>query len=177
MSDQAAPGWYPVDERTERWWDGIQWSEHQRPLGQGIAAPGAAPAVPYPYGGDAIQPVRSPAQSQAQPEPQPYQPQAYSQPPAQGAADPFRQPPQYFGQQAPYAQAPYGMPAPKRSVGRIIAAVVVAFLGVIFSIAALSNIASNAGDGARGIGYVIGRLLIPAALWTCFWFLVRRPRR
>jgi hypothetical protein len=149
MSEQAAPGWYPVDERTERWWDGIQWSEHQRPLAQG----------------------------QVQPPPQRYQPRAYDQPADQGPSDPYGRPPQYFGQQAPYGQAPvYGQPAPKRSVGRVVAAVVVAFLGVIFSLAALSNIA-NAGDGARGVGYLVGSLLIPAALWAGFWFLIRRPGR
>src|SRR5690349_11238500 len=105
MSEQAAPGWYPVDERTERWWDGLQWSEHQRPLGPGSAAdpaPGAAarPAVPYPYGGDAIQPVHAPVQGQAQPAPQPYQPQTYSQPQDRGTQDPYGQHPQYFGQPA-----------------------------------------------------------------------------
>ena len=113
-----------------------------------------------------------------QPPPQRYQPRAYDQPADQASSDPYGRPPQYFGQQAPYGQAPvYGQPAPKRSAGRVVAAVVVALLAVIFSLAALSNIASNAGDGARGVGYLVGSLLIPAALWTGFWFLIRRPGR
>ena len=171
MSEQAAPGWYPVDERTERWWDGQQWSEHQRAKEQ-APPPTGVPAAPYPYGGDAIQRPQAPMQSQGY-DPTP----TYSQPDGQGPPDPFERQPQYFGQQPPYGRAPgYAEPAPTRSAGRTIAAVLVALLGVLFTLAGLSNIASNSDDGARGIGYVIGSLLIPGALWTGFYFLVRRPR-
>ncbi len=152
MSDQAAPGWYPVDERTERWWDGTQWSEHQRPFGQGQAP--AAPvqeATPYPYGGEAV---------------------------AQQAPGTYGQGPATYGQVPAYGQAPvHGQPAPKRSVGRIVGAVVVGLIALLFTLVALTNIARNGGDGSRGIGYVIGALLIPAGLWTGFYFLIRSPRR
>ncbi len=129
MSEQAAPGWYPVDERTERWWDGQQWSEHQRAQEQ-APPPTGVPAAPYPYGGDAIQRPQAPMQSQGY-DPTP----TYSQPDGQGPPDPFGRQPQYFGQQPPYGRAPgYAEPAPTRSAGRTIAAVLVALLGVLFTL-------------------------------------------
>jgi hypothetical protein len=174
MSDQAAPGWYPVDERIERWWDGLRWSDHQRPAGPGVGV-GSAPAVPYPYAGDTIRPPL--VQSGLQRRPLPYQPHLYEQPSYQGPPPADGRPPQYFGEQHSTGPAPaYALPAPKRSVGRVVAAVVVALLGVIFTLAALSQIARNGGTGAHGVGYVVGSLLIPAVVWTGFWLLVRRPR-
>jgi hypothetical protein len=175
MSDQAAPGWYPVDERIERWWDGLRWSGHQRPAGQG-AGVGSAPAVSYPYAGDTIQPpfVRTGLQGR----PLPYQPHVYEQPTYQGPPPAEGRPPHYFGEQHFPGQGPaHGLPGPRRSVGRVVAAGVVGLLGVVFTLAALSQITRNAGSGAHGVGYVVGSLLIPAIVWTGCWLLVRRPRQ
>ena len=29
---QAAPGWYPTGDGWQRYWDGVQWTEHQAPV-------------------------------------------------------------------------------------------------------------------------------------------------
>ncbi|MBO1331746.1 DUF2510 domain-containing protein [Streptomyces sp. VRA16 Mangrove soil] len=48
MSSPSAPppGWYPDPKApsTERWWDGVSWTDHRR-------QPGAAPAAPGDFGG------------------------------------------------------------------------------------------------------------------------------
>lgn len=31
-NNNAAPGWYPVDDRNERYWDGAAWTAQQRPM-------------------------------------------------------------------------------------------------------------------------------------------------
>ena len=134
------------------------------------------PAAPYPYAGDTIQPplVHTGLQSR----PLPYQPHVYEQPTYQGPPPADGRPPQYFGAQHSSGQdPPHALPVARRSVGRVVAAVVVALLGVVFTLAALSQITRNAGSGAHGVGYVVGSLLIPAIVWTGFWLIVRRPRR
>lgn len=178
MSDQAAPGWYPVDERTERWWDGTQWSEHQRPLGSGLpAAPGPASSgggTPYPYAGDGAATQTGAAYGAPAPAQQPYgeqsygQQQAYGQPQQQG-----------YGQVPAYGQAPtWGQQQPaKRSTGRIVAAVIVGIIAAFFTLAALGQVASSNRGGAEGAGFIVGSFLIPAALWTGFYFIIRSPKR
>jgi hypothetical protein len=37
-----APGWYPVDATTQRYWDGTRWTEHVAPL----APPPSQPGLP-----------------------------------------------------------------------------------------------------------------------------------
>lgn len=34
------PGWYPVDEATQRYWDGAQWTEHVAPLAAPVRSSG-----------------------------------------------------------------------------------------------------------------------------------------
>lgn len=34
-SPQAAPGWYPVDGATQRYWDGYEWTNDRAPLSAG----------------------------------------------------------------------------------------------------------------------------------------------
>ena len=34
-SSQAAPGWYPVDDTSQRYWDGYEWTDNLAPLGSG----------------------------------------------------------------------------------------------------------------------------------------------
>ena len=34
-STGAAPGWYPVDQWSQRYWDGYEWTNHVAPLGLG----------------------------------------------------------------------------------------------------------------------------------------------
>ena len=170
MSDQAAPGWYPVDERTERWWDGTQWSEHQRPLGQGDPQAQAGGQA-YPYAGDQLTgggqggPFDAAVPGQA-----PAAPGYGTTPGAYGA--PGQPLPSAYGQAPVYGQAPA-----KRSTGRTVGAVVLGVLAALFTLVALGNIANNTSSGSRGIGYVIGSLLIPVAMWVGFYFLVRRPKR
>ncbi|MCH9804684.1 DUF4870 domain-containing protein [bacterium] len=31
----AAPGWYPIDQLSQRYWDGYEWTNHVAPLGPG----------------------------------------------------------------------------------------------------------------------------------------------
>lgn len=38
---QHTPGWYPDSAGTERWWDGVRWSDFTRPLGSAGSGPGA----------------------------------------------------------------------------------------------------------------------------------------
>lgn len=47
MSDQSAPpeGWYPVDDHTERYWNGEAWSDSTRPR---FGARSAPPSQPQP---------------------------------------------------------------------------------------------------------------------------------
>ena len=39
QTNRAAPGWYPVDHLSQRYWDGYEWTPHVAPLNPG-GAPG-----------------------------------------------------------------------------------------------------------------------------------------
>lgn len=55
-----AAGWYPLpDGRSERFWDGTQWTDSVRPVGGGAVPP--PPAYPPSAGGPGYQPFAGPA--------------------------------------------------------------------------------------------------------------------
>ncbi len=54
-SDTAAPGWYPVDHLSQRYWDGYEWTNHVAPL----PAAGAVAQYGAQYGGTATSDQRT----------------------------------------------------------------------------------------------------------------------
>ncbi len=87
-------GWYPVDDSHQRYWDGVQWTEHVHPLHPAAPQTGQAPQPGTPYG-QAPQPGTPYGQA-------PNTGSSYGQAPQPGS--PYGQAPQPgpFNNQAPF---------------------------------------------------------------------------